>query len=256
MDWNPSATASSRSFPIDCRRKLSTTGSSFNSSCFAPGQDWSKCCTTRRTNEHTAGLSFPANFSTLFAKTLTIVFFWPVATLFRLRRIFLPRLGREAGFGLHCASCGGLCGRGGWRNTAGRAFEDELAASSLHSCWPPEPATTYAWMAGLFLANHLQGFGSRSSAHLWGPGCTFSSLGSIPRCAAAWWPLPFLQCLVQLPSQHQGHQSRAEHSWGCGFPLWGEPPWQGDQWAMVFEDAFRVNFVIVFVIVLLSFCVT
>jgi hypothetical protein len=43
---------------------------------------------------------------------------------------------------------------------------------------------------------------------------------------------------------------------GCGFPLWGEPPWQGDQWAMVFEDGFRVNFVIVFVIVLLSFCVT
>ena len=32
--------------------------------------------------------------------------------------------------------------------------------------------------------------------------------------------------------------------------------WQGDQWAMVFEDGFRVNFVIVFVIVLLSFCVT
>ena len=26
--------------------------------------------------------------------------------------------------------------------------------------------------------------------------------------------------------------------------------WQGDQWAMVFEDGFRVNFVIVFVIVL------
>ena len=38
--------------------------------------------------------------------------------------------------------------------------------------------------------------------------------------------------------------------------VWGEPPWQGNQWAMVFEDGFRVNFVIVFVIVLLSFCVT
>ena len=38
--------------------------------------------------------------------------------------------------------------------------------------------------------------------------------------------------------------------------LFGEnPPWQGDQWA-VFEDGFRVNFAIVFVIVLLSFCVT
>ena len=35
----------------------------------------------------------------------------------------------------------------------------------------------------------------------------------------------------------------------------GESPWRSDQWAMVFEAGFRVNFAIVFVIVLVSFCV-
>ena len=38
--------------------------------------------------------------------------------------------------------------------------------------------------------------------------------------------------------------------------FWGESPWWSDPWAMVFEAGFRVISVIVFVIVLLSFCVT
>ena len=69
-------------------------------------------------------------------------------------------------------------------------------------------------------------------------------------------PYRFAGYLHLSQSKRFMHMRAAEHNWGCGFPLWGEPPWQGDQWAMVFEDGFRVNFVIVFVIVLLSFCVT
>ena len=32
---------------------------------------------------------------------------------------------------------------------------------------------------------------------------------------------------------------------GYGFPLWGESPWQSDQWVMVFGAGFRVNSVVV-----------